>query len=624
MTTEPIPEALDAGALLAAAAPNVSKEALANIERWLTRSEYASFVPEIADLIARRHWSDLDESFYTVLPFGTGGRRGPRGVGPNRVNARTIAESARGLTDWVLGTVPAGKASIVIAWDTRHASVELSRVCAEVIAAAGVTALLFEGFRPTPQLSFTVRSLGASAGIVVSASHNPRTDNGFKAYGPSGGQLVPPLDAEVMAAVAGASNGVIPSLPLEEGLASGAVRILGAEADQAYQQAVVATGMTHTRGARIVYTPLHGAGTRSVPPVLSAAGFRELHLVESQASPDGDFPNVAGNIPNPEEPAALAQAGEMARRLDADIAIGTDPDADRLGCVAKRHGHQPTWAPLTGNQIGAILCHHVLSELMTSGRITRDTLVLTTAVTSPMIGKIARSFGANVIEDLLVGFKYIAAVIESLPDPGRLAFACEESHGYLAGAYTRDKDGAGAALLLAEAAATDRAASRGLWDRLAEIHKTVGYHCDLLHAHLSPGKDGMAHVARMMAGLRERPPCRLGGLEVTLITDRSDDTIRDSTGAFLRDRAPTSDPVSGAEIVALRPARDNLLVFDLRGDRGLEAARAAVRPSGTEPKCKFYASAWTSPRDCSVSDKDVDAVTAAIREDLLRYALDVA
>jgi phosphoglucomutase/phosphomannomutase len=468
-----------------------------------------------------------------------------------------------------------------------------------------------------------VRRVGASAGIVVSASHNPRTDNGFKAYGPSGGQLAPPLDQEVMEAVRRASEGAIAAIPFEEGLSTGAIRVLGPDADEAYLQAVLDTGLTQTRGTRIVYTALHGAGTRSVVPVLTAAGFRDLNMVRSQESPDGSFPNIADNIPNPEEPSALAEAGETARLLDADIAIGTDPDADRLGCVAKRHGPSPAWRPLTGNQIGAILCHHVLSELLASRRVRPDTLVLTTAVTSPMIGKIARRFGANVIEDLLVGFKYIAAVTESLSDPGRIAFACEESHGYLGGAYTRDKDGAGAALLLAEAAATDRAIGRGLWDRLAEIHQTVGYHCDLLHAFLSPGKSGMAHVARMLTGLRSHPPCRLGGLDVVQISDRLDNTVRDATGAVLRHKTPTSDPVTGQEIAALLPARDNLLIYELRGDCGLAGARAAVRPSGTEPKCKVYASGWAAPQSGTTAG-DVDAVTTAIREELLQYALSIA
>lgn len=610
--------------LLAAARGQLSCEAMANLERWLTEPAYADARPEIEALIMQGAWDLLDESFYTVLPFGTGGRRGPRGVGPNRINPRTIAESARGLVEWASHRAPE-RHSAVIAYDTRHGSQELSRVCAEVIAGAGMQALVFRGFRPTPQLSFTVRLMEAAAGIVVSASHNPPADNGFKAYGPDGGQIVPPFDAEVLEAVDRASERDIPRIPYEEAVRSGAVKVLGEAEDLAYVEAVLRTSRCSHRDARIVYTPLHGTGSVSVTRVLRSAGFTDLHIVEEQAEPNGDFPNVKGNIPNPEEPAALAEAAELAKQLGADVAIGTDPDGDRLGCVALRRGSPERWATLTGNQIGALLCHHVLSSMRASNILRPEHLVLTTAVTSPMIGKLTRRLGAGVIEDLLVGFKYMACVMESISEPERVVFACEESHGYVSGTYTRDKDAACAALLLCEAAAGLRSRRADLWDQLEEIYAAVGYHCDLMHAHLSPGKSGMEHIARMLAGLRAQPPTMLAGLQVARITDRLNRTVLCTETGVVSPLAPISDPETHSPIAALAPATDNLLIIELHGDSTLAGARAAVRPSGTEAKCKFYAAGWAAPGQMSGgSVEQVDATTARLRDELLAYALEAA
>lgn len=611
--------------LLTASRARLSPSAFEHLTTWLTNPGYADFVPEISDLIASESWDVLEESFYTVLPFGTGGRRGPRGVGPNRINARTIAESARGLVDWICATRGSASGAVVVACDTRIASDDLSRICAEVIAGAGLNALIYDGFRPTPQLSFTVRLLEADAGIVVSASHNPPSDNGFKAYGPSGGQLIPPFDVEVLNAVLKASNGAIPRKPFDQGVADGSIRLLGEHEDEAYQSAVLATSRSAQRAVRIVYTPLHGAGIRSVPPVLKRAGFDDMHIVGEQADPDGAFTNVTGGIPNPEEPLALQLAAEQANRIDADIAIGTDPDADRLGCVARRQNAVKSYAPLTGNQIGAILCWHVLKTRQSQGLLEPDEVVVTTTVTSPMIGKIAAHFGVAVIEDLLVGFKYIARVLDHYDDPDQVVFACEESHGYLGGSYTRDKDAAGAALLLAEAAADARAQGRTLWDVLDDIYDAVGYHTDSLTPHLSKGRAAMDHVARMLEGLRAFPPRSLAGLEVTHIIDRRDGTVRNSDRTLLRGFPDIIDPISGVPIDGLDVASDNLLIFVLQGNHLVDGVRASVRPSGTEPKCKFYASGWSDiQRGMGRTREAVDAAARKVREDLLAYALEIA
>ncbi len=622
----------------------LTKAAVGRVRLWLTSEAYADHVDEVMGLIAGRKWDVLEQSFGAVLPFGTGGRRGPRGVGPNRINARTIAESARGLVNWARqkrasragGSPLAGGTSgrseqsetshgrVVIAYDTRIASRELATVCAEVIAAAGMTALVFDDCRPTPELSFAVRYLRADAGIVISASHNPPTDNGFKAYGPDGGQIPPPLDAEVMRSVKRLSGMPIPRMPFEQALSVGRAQLIGSEVDAAYRTAVGAAAVA--RGAnradvRIVYTPLHGTGMHSVVPVLSNAGFSNLEVLGPQAEPNGEFPTVPGGKPNPEEPQALLMAGERADDTNAEIAIGTDPDADRLGCIAIRLRPEPTRKALSGNQIGTLLCTHVLSARSEQGLLRSDALVLTTTVTSPIIGKMGRAHGVGVIESLLVGFKYIACVLGEVADPDRVVFACEESHGYLAGHYTRDKDAACAALLIAEATARAKAADSDLWEQLDAIYVTYGYHADqMLSEELSPA-GGKARIRRMTNGLRTHRPNSIGGYRVRRIIDRLSSTVYDPATGVVSPFEPIADPLDGSRLASLLPARDNLLLFELDGDDVLAGARLAIRPSGTEPKCKLYTSVWTDP-DCDLVTvrRETDQRANALQEAFVALA----
>ena len=609
----------------------LSSTALRRVRLWLTSEAYSDHVSDILGLIADQQWDTLEQSFATVLPFGTGGRRGPRGVGPNRINARTIAESARGLVNWARNRrtsndhrTPSG--TIVIAYDTRIASRELAVVCAEVIAAAGMTAIIFDDCRPTPELSFAVRHLNADAGIVISASHNPPTDNGFKAYGPDGGQIPPPKDAEVMRSVKRLSGKPIPRVPYDQALSLEKVKVIGPEIDAAYHAAVRATGLStsHTDSqqetsashseVKIVYTPLHGTGMHSLPPVLAAAGFADVTIVAAQADPDGSFPTVPDGKPNPEEIKALEQAGDLACEIGADIAIGTDPDADRLGCIVLRRNPEPVRIPLSGNQIATVLCAYVLERRSALGMLNPDGLVLTTTVTSPMIGKIARAHGVGVIDNLLVGFKYIACVLGDVSDPDRVVFACEESHGYLSGHYTRDKDAACAALLLAEAAAAAKARGSDLWQQLDAVYSRFGYHADLMFSEeLSPA-GGRARIRRMTNGLRSSLPAMIGGYRVTRVIDRLSATEWDPVSNTVSPYPAACDPYDGAVLRSLLPARDNLLIFELAGDDVLEGARLAIRPSGTEPKCKFYVSAWTGQHgDLELARSQTDARTRALQ-----------
>jgi phosphoglucomutase/phosphomannomutase len=615
-------------AVLDVATTKLSPEALSHLRHWLTDPELQEFRAEIVATAQRGAWSDLEDAFYTVIPFGTGGRRGPRGAGPNRINQRTIAESARGLADWVRADPDPARRGIVIACDTRHGSPEFSQTCARVIAAAGVPVYLFESFRSTPELSFAVRHLRAKAGVMVSASHNPPGDNGFKAYADDGGQLVPPDDAAVMACVEAASVGEIPLADFDAACASGLIRIVGAEIDRAYQNEVVGSSLGSYRDVRIVFTPLHGVGGTSVLPSLEAAGFRDVHQVPEQAIPDGDFPNVANNIPNPEVPAALELARDLAEHIDADLAMGTDPDADRLGCVAKRIVNgAAVWEPMNGNQIGALLCYYVLDELQRQGRLPADALVMRTTVTTGLIDRIAEQFGVGLITDLLVGFKYVGNVLKHLDDPDRFVFGTEESHGYLSRPYAHDKDGANAALLLAEVAARMKAEGHDLWWLLGYIHRRFGYFSERLENYVRPGRAGQEEVTLMLDQLRERPPTELGGLPVLRMVDRLTDQVYDLRAGAVQPFPPVSDPSTGAVFEQLTLARDNLLMFHLSGNGVADGGLVAIRPSGTEPKCKFYVAAHAgvgaqaTDAEYEAVKSAVDSVTVAIKDDALRYAL---
>ncbi|MBI3092051.1 MAG: phospho-sugar mutase [Candidatus Tectomicrobia bacterium] len=567
------------------------------LRRWLRRPSPAAEREQIEQLIAAQDWQELNDSFYTIIPFGTGGRRGKMGVGPNRMNLRTIGESAQGLARYLLkqGRESGGHAEsgaslshrIVIGHDTRHQARRFAEECACIVAAHGFMAYLFDGCRSTPEVSFAVRHLGADAGIVISASHNPPTDNGFKVYWRDGGQVLPPHDTGIIDEVqrvddiqrlpyqAACERGLIVLLGAEEAAASAPVGSPGfaeraaREVDRAYVDAVAATALGASRRLRLVYTPLHGAGVTNVVPVLRRAGFTDLHLVAAQSTPDGDFPNVAGHIPNPESPAALTEAIALAREIDADLAMASDPDADRLGvAVPLRDG---SWRHLSGNQLGALLSHYVLRTLRDVGRLPKDGLLVKTMVSTDLVTRIAADFQVRLVGDLLVGFKYIAELIGKLDDPERFIFGFEESFGYLRGAAVRDKDAASAALLTAELAAELKAEGATLDDYLHKLYRRYGYFFEETRNFFMTGSAGERTMVRVMERLRREPPQRLGGLPLRAVIDRQ-------TGAI-------SDPRDGAQRGVVVGARGNVLVYQLSEDG---FTKIVIRPSGTEPKLKIY------------------------------------
>jgi phosphoglucomutase len=363
----------------------ISVAAAVNVRRWLTEVPFAEYRAALKDDIEHERWQELDDAFYTVLEFGTGGRRGKMyPVGTNVLNERTIAESARGLADYVSSRKREGSPrSCVIAHDTRHRSAEFAQLCARVMAAAGFTVFLFKQPRSTPLLSFSVRHLHCDTGIMVTASHNPPSDNGFKCYGRSGGQVIPPDDAGIIGCVALASDRMIPEKPFAEALADRSIHWVGDVIDAAYIAAVVSESVCHARGIGIVYTPLHGVGETSVARALTTAGFRQVHILESQRTPDGDFPNVPEHVANPEYPRTLEAAIAEAKTRGADLVIASDPDADRIG-VAVPLSRDPhgDWTTLDGNQIGVMLAAFVMKECEAQGKLRSDHYLVSTLVST--------------------------------------------------------------------------------------------------------------------------------------------------------------------------------------------------------------------------------------------------
>ncbi|MGO9463365.1 MAG: phospho-sugar mutase [Isosphaeraceae bacterium] len=556
----------------AVSAARLSRAAAVNMRRWLEEPPFHKYRELLSDEICQERWPELDNAFYKVLDFGTGGRRDKMyPVGTNVLNDRTIAESARGLADYVTksrkpGLIP----SCVIAFDTRHHSAEFAELCARVLAAAGFRAFLFKEPRSTPLLSFAVRHLHCDAGIMITASHNPPSDNGFKCYGSSGGQVIPPDDEGIIACVKAASDREIPEKPLHEALADGSIVWLDQEIDTAYITAVLSESVCHARELSVVYTPLHGVGETSVARVLKTAGFRRVHVLESQRAADGDFPTVPGHVANPENPRTLAAAITAAKKLGADLVIASDPDADRIGVAVPVAGDRKAeWTTLSGNQIGVLLAAFVMKESEAQGKLRSDHYLITTLLTSEMTQALAHREGIRTEADLLVGFKWIAQRID---DSGHASFlfGFEESHGYLKGTHARDKDAAVAALLFAELAAAVKDRKQTVLEYLDDLYIDVGHYDERLISKYYEGREGLAKIEALMAAFRARPPRELGGLTLAEVFDYKAHEIRSLTG----DVAPRPLP---------QPSGD-LLIF--HAERA--GARFAVRPSGTEPKIKFY------------------------------------
>jgi phosphomannomutase len=577
------------------AAGQLTDHSAHTIRDWLTLPQFAAFAEDLGGRIDQGLWKELDDAYWTVIPFGTGGRRGTMyPVGSNAINDRTIGESAQGLADYVNRVLTAGETpTCTIAYDTRHRSEHFAKLCSEVLLAAGFRISFLRGFRSTPELSYAVRHTNSHCGIMVTASHNPPSDNAVKVYWAGGVQVLPPHDRGIIDCVMNVVD--VRRSEFDAGVADGRVRFVEQEIDPAFVAAVLQQSSPGTRDVSILYTPLHGVGASAVVPVLAGAGFKQLRLYGPQETPDGDFPNVPGHVANPENPAVLQGAINEAIQAGDDLVLASDPDCDRLGAAAPLTLEPGSaWSTFTGNQIGALLADWTLSTRARAGRAAPSDRLITTIVTSGLVRRVAEHHGIRAIDDLLVGFKWIGERIDRI-GPDHFAFGCEESHGYLAGTHVRDKDAAVAALLLSEMAASLKAEGRTLHEHLDALFATHGCHLERQVSVSLPGAAGMDRMKEIMASLRNSPPTAIAGLAVSQT----------------RDYASLTATPTGGQSAAIDGTQGDVMLFDLGEPESAWqpsspnqfpplANAVAARPSGTEPKIKFYL--FTAAPPCEPRD----------------------
>lgn len=541
----------------------LSTQASENVKQWLQDPSIDEETKRELEGLSDQPL-ELEDRFYKDLEFGTGGLRGVIGAGSNRINRYTVGKATQGFARYILeqhGSAE-GTPSVVIAHDSRYFSPEFALEAALVLAGNGITAKLFPSLRPTPQLSFSVRHLGATGGIVITASHNPPEYNGYKVYNAEGGQLVPDEAEKVISYIQQVDSfAAVKRLDQQEAEAKGLLVWLGQEDDDAFIRTVAdvsvnreAIASTLGKDFKIVYTPLHGTGNIPVRRVLEEVGFTNVHIVAEQEQPDAEFSTVKS--PNPEEREAFTLAMKVGQEIGADLLIGTDPDADRMGAVVKNQAGE--FVVLSGNQSGALMIYYLLSQLKEAGKLPSNGAVIKTIVTSEMGATIAEHFGAEVF-NTLTGFKYIGEKMTQFEKTGShtYLFGYEESYGYLAGNYARDKDAVLASLLICEAGAYYKAQGKTLYEVLQELYEQFGYFQEKLESRTLKGKDGLAQIQAKMSDWRSNPPQTVAGQAITQVLDYSKGL----------DGLP----------------KENVLKYMLE-----DGSWFCLRPSGTEPKIKVY------------------------------------
>ena len=538
---------------------------------------------------------EIFDRFYRELEFGTGGLRGVIGAGTNRMNFYTVGKATQGLANFINKQGAAAK-GVAIAFDSRRMSPEFADTAACVLAANGIKAYIFDSLRPTPELSFALRTLGCTAGIVVTASHNQPEYNGYKVYWEDGAQITAPKDAQIIGEVNAIKDyAEIKKMTTEEAKAAGLYEVIGKEIDDKYMEALKKLVLhpeaikQMASSLKIVYTPLHGTGNVPVRRVLKELGFEQVTVVPEQELPDGNFPTVS--YPNPEDKKAFALALDLAKKVDADLVLATDPDADRLGVYAK-DTKTGEYKVFTGNMSGMLICEYEMSQKKALGILPDNGALVTTIVSSNMAQAVAKEYGMKFIE-CLTGFKYIGEQIKFFEQTGsnEYVFGFEESYGCLVGTHARDKDAVVAVMALCEAAAYYKTQGITLWDQMLNIYNKYGYYKEDLFTMTFKGADGAKKMQDMMDAYRKNTPKQVGAYKVLRLRDYKNDVITDlATG----ETTPTGLPKS------------NVLYFELEND-----AWFCVRPSGTEPKIKFYAGIkGTSLED---SAKKLDELMEAIR-----------
>ena len=562
---------------------------------WLTSPQFDEETRKELEAI-KGNDLEIKDRFYKDLEFGTGGLRGIIGAGTNRMNKYTVGKATQGLSNYILKNNPEGKAmGVALAYDSRNMSPEFAEMSALVLNANGIKAYIFDELRPTPELSFAVRHLGCTAGIVVTASNNPPEYNGYKVYWADGAQVVAPKDEGIIGEVNSITDfSAIKMMDKAEAVKNGLFNVVGKEIDDAFvenikKQAVRPEEVIKAKDMKIVYTPLHGAGNKNVRRVLAEVGFENVYVVPEQEKPDGTFPTVG--YPNPEDPKAFTLAIKLAQEKQADIIIGTDPDSDRIGVVVK--DNNGNYDILTGNMTGALLTEYVLGGRKEKGTLPENAAMVKTIVTTEMVRAIAENYGVKLF-DVLTGFKFIGEKIKQFEEDHSYSyvFGFEESYGCLSGTYARDKDAVGASMLVCEMAAYYKNKGMTLYDGLMELYNKYGFYKEGVKSVTLKGVDGAEQIQKIMEYLRNNVPSDFAGNKVIWAKDYK-------TGVF-------KNLLTGENEASTLP-KSNVLYYNL-DDR----AWLCVRPSGTEPKIKFYMGVKADSLEKAV--EKTDALVASVDE----------
>ena len=535
-------------------------EILNKAQRWLTDTFDKKTQEEVQQLIAGNA-AQLTEHFYQDLEFGTGGMRGIMGAGTNRINKYTLGRATQGLSNYLNKTFPNKPLKAVIAYDCRHNSKEFAKIVADVFSANKIKVYIFENLRPTPELSFAVRHLGCDAGIVLTASHNPPEYNGYKVYWNDGGQIVPPQDNDIIAEVNRLDFSQI-NFKANENL----IETIGKEVDEAFINASVKNGTFNTRGKenlKVVFTSIHGTSITSIPEAFKRAGYTDVHIVEEQRVPNGNFPTVKS--PNPEEPDALKMATDLAEKIHADIVIGTDPDGDRLGIAVRNLEGKMTL--LNGNQTMCLMTDFLIRKWKEAGKLNGKQFVGSTIVSTNLVNEIASSYGVETKVGL-TGFKWIAKMVREAEGKQEFIGGGEESFGYMIGDFVRDKDATTATLLACEIAANAKATGSSMYRELLQIYADNHFYKEHLISIVKKGMDGADQIKQMMVDLRENPFTVIDGSKVNYLFDY---------------QASTRKNLLTGEVENIDIPKSNVLIYHTE-----DGTKIAARPSGTEPKIKFY------------------------------------
>ncbi len=542
----------------------IKQTILDKVNEWLSPTFDIETQNQIKEMMTSSP-KELEESFYKNLEFGTGGMRGVMGVGTNRINKYTLGKNTQGLSNYLKKVFPGENLRVAIAYDCRHNSDTLAKVVADVFSANGIQVFLFSELRTTPELSFTVKHLNCHAGIVLTASHNPPEYNGYKVYWQDGGQLVPPQDGEIIQ--------LIEALKYDEikfEANNDLIQYIDQEVDAAFHQSTIENASFKTtpsnakENLKIVYTSLHGTSIKSIPTVLGNAGYTQVTIVKEQAEPNGDFPTVKS--PNPEEPEALTMAMEIAEETQADIVIGTDPDSDRLGVAVR--DIEGKMILLNGNQTMIIMTAFLLEQWKRADKITGTEFIGSTIVSTPMMLELASAYGIE-CKVGLTGFKWIAKMIKDFPNQ-KFIGGGEESFGFMVGDAVRDKDAVGASLLVCEIAALAKASGSSLYQELLNLYVDFGYYKEHLISLTKKGIDGLAEINQMMIDLRNNPVKEINGQRVIMVEDYQSSIAKNL--------------LTGEELIMNIP-KSNVLIYYTE-----DGSKICARPSGTEPKIKFYIS----------------------------------